>query len=211
LIKQTREFAVKKMKKLALALIAAAAVTACVGAGTASATAVYSGATKLGAGSLVDFSMKSGTSGEFVETVGELLDTCTTTTIKMKVTQAGSSTSTTTGNVEELQQSGCTFPTTTVVRGKGEIHHIAGTTNAIVTADAEIAVTINTVFFGTCSYGVTAGTQIGTLTGGNPATFDANSVMEKMSGSNFVCPATGIWTGTYVNTEPSGDLHVEES
>lgn len=201
----------KQMKQLGLALLAATALMAVAGAGTASATAVYSGATKLGVGSVVDFSMKPGTSGLFSSTEGESLDTCQTTTIKMKVTQEGSSTSTTTGNVEELVQSSCTFPTTTVVKGKGEIHHIAGTTNATVTADASIAVTISTIFFGSCIYGVTSGTQIGTLTGGNPATFDANSVMEKMSGSNLACPATGKWTATYVNTEPSGDLHVEES
>lgn len=201
----------EKLKKLGLAITAAAALMALAGAGTASATGVYSGSTKLGVGSIIDFSMKPGTTGRFTRTNGETLDECTSTTIKMKITQAGSSTTTTTGNVEELTQGGCTFPTTTVIKGKGEIHYIAGTNNGVLTSDAEIGVTMNTVLFGSCIYGVLAGTTLGTLTGGNPATFDANSVMIRLTGSNFACPETGLWTGTYVNTEPSGDLHVAES
>jgi hypothetical protein len=200
-----------QVKKLLVAAVAATALLALVGTGTAAATAVYKGATKMGVGEKIDFSLKKETSGNFTETSGGTLDTCTGTTIKLSISQAGSSTTTTTGNVTELINTGCTFPTTAVILGKGEIHHISGTTNGILTADAEIGVTINTVFFGTCIYGVTAGTTLGTLTGGTPATFHANSVMKKLSGSAFACPETGKWTGTYVSTEPAGDLHVEAS
>lgn len=201
----------KPIEKLGLTALMTATVMAFVGVSMASATAVYNGATKLGVGAKVDFSLKPGTSGLFTDTGGNLLDQCNVTTIKMSVTQAGSSTTTTTGTVTELINSSCTFPTITVELGKGEIHHIASTTNATVTADAPINVTINTIFFGTCIYGVTSGTQLGTVTGGSPATFHASSVMEKFSGSSFACPTTGKWTGTYINTEPSGDLHFEAS
>jgi len=201
----------KQMKKLGLAVTAAAALMALVGAGTASATALYNGSTKLGAGSVIDFSLASGGSGLMVNTENESMDTCTTTTIKITLTSAGSTTTTATGNVSELTQKNCSFPTTTATLGKGEIHHIAGTTNGVVTADASIELTINTIFFGECIYGVTAGTTLGVLTGGNPPTFHSNAVAEKFSGSNLACPATGKWSGTYVGTEPAGDLHVEES
>jgi hypothetical protein len=71
--------------------------------------------------------------------------------------------------------------------------------------------TIQSFFFGSCVYGVTAGTDLGTFTGGNPAQFTANAVLEKLSGSAFACPSTMLWTATYVSTSPAGDLHVEAS
>ena len=201
----------KQIKMRGLAVMAAAALMTLVAASTASATALYNGATKLGVGSVIDFSLASGSSGLMINTEGESLDTCRTTTIKIALTSAGSSTATATGNVSELTQSNCTFPTTTAVLGKGEIHYIAGTTNGVVTSDAATEITINTIFFGECIYGVAAGKILGTLTGGNPPTFHSSAVAEKFSGSNFACPETGKWSGTYVGTEPAGDLHVAAS
>ncbi len=201
----------KRMKKLSLAVMAAAALMALGGAGTASATVLYNGATKLGVGSVIDFSLAPGGSGLMVDTKGTSLDTCKTTTIKLTLTSAGSSTTTTKGEISELTQSNCTIPTKTAKLGSGEIHHIAGTTNGVVTSSSEIAYTINTILFGECIYGVMAGTTLGTLTGGNPPTFHSNASVKKLSGSNAACPETGKWTGTYVGTEPAGDLHVEES
>jgi hypothetical protein len=221
----------KYMKMLGLFAMAAAALMAFAGA--ASATELYNGATTQKVGTVLDFSLKSGTSAILKETSppageGGTLDTCTGSTVKGEITSAGSSTTTTTGvntfKEKEIVEgkevvttktgitwSGCTFPTTTTIPGKLEIHHITGTTNGTLTADAEIGVTINTIFFGTCVYGVTAGTDLGTLTGGNPAHFTANAVAEKLSGSAFACPETSLWTGTYVSTSPAGDFHVEAS
>jgi hypothetical protein len=201
----------KQTKKLVLATLLAAALMGFAGAGSAAATALYHGATKLGAGQVIDFSLAPGGSGLMVNTKGEQLDTCATTTIKLALTSAGSSTTTVKGEATELTQSNCNFPTKTIKMGSGEIHHIAGTTNGLVTAASSIEYTINTVLFGECIYGVTNGVSLGTLTGGNPPTFHSNAVVEKFSGSNFACPETGKWSGTYVGTEPAGDLHVEES
>jgi len=189
----------------------ALALLALVGASTAAATENYSGATTLGAGTVTDFSLKSGTSASLTETGGSTLDTCTTSTVKMKKTNAGSSTTTVTAETTELTWGSCTFPTKTVTLGKVETHHIAATTNGTATADAEIGVTINTVFFGSCVYGVSAGTDLGIGTGGNPATFHANAVAKKLTGSAFACPETAKFTATYTSTSPAGDLHTEAS
>jgi hypothetical protein len=203
----------KYLKMLGLALIAAAALTSFIGASTASATVLYKTTPSLqtlGVGTILDFSLQSGTSASLVTTAGESLDTCTSSTVKGKITNEGSATTTTTGEITELTWGGCTFPTVTLVKGKLEVHHIAGTTNGLLTADGETTVTINTVFFGSCIYGVTAGTTLGELTGGDPAIFHANAVAKKISGSGFTCPETSKWTATYVSTEPTS-IDVEAS
>ena len=199
----------KYIKMLGLAAVAAMGLMAF--AGSASATELYNGATTVKSGTVLDFSLKSGTSALLTETGGSTLDTCTGSTVKGKVTNAGSSTTTVTGENTSITWTGCTFPTTTVVLGKLEAHHVTGTTNATLTADAEIGVTINTVFFGSCVYGVKTGTDLGLVTGGNPATFTANAVAVKLSGSAFACPETSKWQASYTSTEPAGDLHAEAS
>ena len=166
---------------------------------TASGTALYSGGTVLGAGATIDFSATK--NAVLVDTEGGELDKCSTSTVKGKLSSAA------TGTIEELTWGSCTFPTKTLTPGKLEVVWKEGTVGT-VKADATIEVTINTVFFGSCIYGVTSGTSVGTLSG-NPATFTANAVAEKFSGSNFACPETSKWTGTYSSTEPA-NLHVED-
>jgi len=200
-----------KHLKALWAMLTVVAVAAALGAATASATELYNGATTLKSGTVLDFSLKSGTSTALLETGGSTLDTCTGSTIKGKITNAGSSTTTLTGENTSITWTGCTFPTVTVVLGKFEGHHVTGTTNFTVTADAEIGVTINTVFFGTCIYGAKAVTDLGLVTGGNPATLSINAVTVRLPGSAFACPETAKWFASYTSTEPAGDLHAEAS
>ena len=199
----------KYLKTLTLGVMAMAALMALTA--SASASELYNGATTLKSGTTMDLSLKSGTSALVTETGGSTLDTCTGSTVQGKITNAGSSTTTVTGEITALTWSGCTFPTTTVTLGKVESHHVTGTTNGTVTADAEIGVTVNTVFFGSCVYGVKAGTDLGLSTGGNPSTFSANAVIVKLSGSAFACPETAKFVATYVSTTPAGDVHMEAS
>ncbi len=200
----------KHAKMLALAAVAAGALMAFVGAGTASATVLCSTTTESCSegqnwkeNTVLDFTIPSGSSANLVDTGGEELDKCSTSTVKGKITNAGSSTATVTGPVEELTWGSCTFPTKTLTLGKLEVHKIAGTSNGTLTADGTFEVTINTIFFGSCIYGVTSGVDLGELTEGNPAIFHANAVAEKFSGSNFACPSTSKWTATYTLTSPS--------
>jgi hypothetical protein len=202
----------KYMKMLGLFAMAAAALMAFAGA--ASATELYSGATTQKVGTILDFSLKSGTSALWKETSppsgeGNTLDTCTSSTVTTEITNAGSATTTTTGRNTGITWSGCTWPTTTTKLGRLEVHWTSGV-NGTITADTEIGVKMNTFFFGECIYGPTAGTTLGTVAGGNPATFTANAVTEKLAESNFACPATALWTGTYVSTSPA-QLEVKSS
>jgi hypothetical protein len=206
----------KYVKMLGLAAVAAAALMAFVGAGSASASMLCSedpasGVCAAGqtwpANTEIDFSLVPGSSAHLEETAppngeSETLDTCEESTVKGKVTNTGSSTATVTGNIEALTWGKCTWTTKTVegFNGKLEIHTDPGTTGGgILTSDGETRVTISIPLFGSCVYGVTAGTSLGTLTEGKgtAAVFHANAVAKKLTGSSFTCPDTSLWTATY--------------
>ena len=155
-------------------------------------------ANRWGTGTELDFSIPTGGSSVLVNTANEGLDTCTESTAKGKIEIAEG----VIGPIESLTWSGCTFTTTTLKAGKLKVARIAGTSNGTVTAASVSQVTINTIFFGSCIYGVTNNTSIGDITEGNPAVFHANAVAQKMAGSAFACPLTAKWTATYNVTEP---------
>lgn len=190
----------KNLKTFGLAAIAAMALSVFV-ASSASATTLEGGAPErvLGNGDTIDFSIPSGKSAVLVNTNGEEIDKCSTSTVKGKLSSG------TTGAIEELTWGSCTFATLTIIKGRLEVVS-TGATNGTVKADATIAVTINTVLFGSCIYGVESGTAIGTLAG-KPAGFSANAVVKKLEGP-AACPETARWTGTYNSTEPA-NFHVE--
>ena len=199
----------KYAKMLALAAVVAGAFMAFIGAGTASATVLCSTtietcptAQKWGNVAL-DFSIPSGSSAKLTQTNGEALDTCTTSTVKGKITNTGSSTETVSGPVEELTWGGCTFPTKTLTNGSLEVHNIAGTSDGTVTvAEGTLfEVTINTVFFGSCPYVILAGEDMGTLKEGKPGTWALNAVAH---GTSIVCPSTALLSANYTLTTPSG-------
>ena len=202
----------KYLKTLALAAVAAGALMAFIGAGTASASEVCSTAVspcpfgqRWGVTPFI-FSLKSGTSALLKETGAEggTLDTCKTSEVAGEITNSGSSTTTVTGKITKLTWGTCTFPTTTTVLGKLEVHNIAGTSNGTLTSDEVTKVTINTIFFGTCVYTVEAGKSIGDITGGGPSVLHANAVAKKQEGSAFACPETSVWSAEYVLTKPEG-------
>jgi len=212
-----------QMKAVGLAMLAVLITLS--SAGSAHATELYNnGSTTMGAGTTLDFSLKAFSSSVIVNTEGGELDKCSESTIRGKITNAGSSTSTTTVEIEEiidvpsltptypgLTWQKCTFPTVTELGGRLEIHHIAGTSTGTVTADADIRVRINTVFFGECTYIATSGTDLGTISAGEPATFTANAVLERWIGSAFACPTTAKWTASFRSTTPSGVIDIRSS
>lgn len=214
------------VKMLALAAVAAGALMAFIGAGTASASKLCSttvdpcpAGQHWPVGTPIDFSIPSGSSASLTDTAGEPIDTCTGSTVTMTTTNTGSTTETVTAHITKLEWSGCTFPTATTHKGCLEIHNITGTSNGTITSDAcpgitggsgNSEVTINTVFFGSCIYGIESGKSIGDLTEGTfttsprhaTAIFHASAVAKKLSGSNLACPETSKWSATYVMTEP---------
>jgi len=208
----------KHVKRIGLAAVAAAALIAFVGAGTASATVVCSaqenpcsGANKWPAGTVIAATLK--TTGKLVTTDEKTtLDTCTGSTIEGRLTSTGSATTTPSGPVELMTWTGCTFTTKTIQTGGLEIHSISGTHNGTVTTTGEFRITINTVLFGSCVFGVTSGTDLGELKEGNPAAGVVKMVAQKLSGSEAACPATALATGEYVQTKPSGTtVSIEQS
>jgi hypothetical protein len=203
------------MKNLMILSLSAVAAMALMmfAAGSASATALYSGSTKLGVGAELDWSIK--VVARIAQTAaegGEALDTCSTSTFKGNITNAGGASATVSGNISELTWGSCTFPTTTTIKGGLEVHQIGTSTEGTVTSNAEIGVTINTVFFGSCVYGVAKATDLGTLktAASGTAEFIAKAVTNKLSGSNFACPPTVTLEAVWTTTTPD-NLRVEPS
>lgn len=198
----------KDLKMLGLAVVAAAALMALVGTGTSSAAGVLcsapenpcAAANRWPANAIIQYSQKPGTSATLEDTSGSTLNTCTTSGIGGKLTSnaaggeaTGENTSITWGAVGTA----CTFTTDTTKLGKLKINS-AGGGNGTVIADEEIKVTVNA--FGSCEYGVKAGTTLGTLND-STSSFEANAVAERLN----VClgPATTKWTVTYTRTMPA--------
>lgn len=105
------------------------------------------------------------------------------------------------GNVSALAFSGCTnsWHATVVAAGSLEVHSIGSSDGTLTSSGATAEVTR----FGiTCRY-ATNSTDIGTFTGGSPATIDISANIAFHSGS-FLCGSSGTsWTGSYEVTSPS--------
>ena len=194
----------KYAKMLALAAVAAGALMAFVGAGSASAAVICSttadpcpSTQRWPIGTQIDFSLTTGSTANLVDTKGNSLDTCKSSTVK------GNLTALDTGPVTELTGGTCTFPTTTKTLSNLKVEKIVGTSNGTVVADGTFEVTINSPIIGDCLYGVTSGVSLGDLTEGNPPIFHANALAEEF-GNKVSCPDDAIWTATYTLTSPSG-------
>jgi hypothetical protein len=209
----------KYLKMLALAAVAAGALMAFIGASTASAAVICSTTKdpcpegqKWPAGTVLNFTAISSLLLKETGASGATLDTCSGGTMKGKLTNAGGAGAAATGPVETLDWTGCSLPTKTLKTANLEVKKIAGTSNGTIVADGKFEVTINTVFFGSCIYGVTPGVSLGDLTegkgqsattGGEPAILHLNSILE-ITIENGICPPTANLTGTYQLTEPVG-------
>ena len=215
----------KYVKMLGLAAVAAATLMSFVGAGTASATGVLCSTTtgnnacpaaqRWAVGTVIH--MTNVESVKLETTGGITASTCSTATIQSKITSnpGGATTATSTNEVVSWGTGGtpCTKATATVLLGGLKVSGVAATSNGTVIADEEIKMTIVGLFEGeTCNYGVEAGTSIGTLTEGSPATFDINAVVKRLAGhSCFFGPETLKMTGRFVITSPNTTMSVSSS
>jgi hypothetical protein len=208
----------KYLKMLGLVAIAAAALMAVAGSGTASATVLCHTtstpcAQKWAANTQVEFTLGSGSSGEWMRTGGELITTCTEGQIKGKISNAGSESATVKIPVaaSDFIWPKCTSTSETLAGGEFEIHAIAGTDNGTVTASGfNFTTTVTGI---SCSFYFPEGTIYGTLTasGSGNANIDINTVLSKKEGS-FLCPSSLQWVEGFRQTAPSGTaLFVEPS
>jgi hypothetical protein len=206
----------KYLKMFGLAAITAAAVMAFAGAGTASATVLCSTTTNpcnsvLPVNTVLDFSLEPGTSLVW-QNGGNTLETCSGVTLRSHVTSAGGPSSTVKAKNTTLDWSSCTWSNKTTALGGLEIHNISGTHNGTLTASEEIKWEFTSGSLGTCIYGWKAGSDIGTITEGKPATLDMNTTIVKFPGSSVLCPENGTLLGSFIQTEPANTtLAVEPS
>jgi len=217
----------KYVKMLSLATVAAAALMAVVGASTASASVlcktkpVANGAGTANATCPEGWAYPVGTEihgvldpeQHFTLTDGEgnKTLTCKQSTVKGKTTNEGNSTETVNGVIETLTFERCTSPflgetactITTIKGGTLELHWMGDTFNGTLTSDgAEVTTTCSSIFGSIHCIFTTVKTDIGVLTGGNPATLDIENARISQSPTNSLCPAEAKWDAKYEITEP---------
>jgi hypothetical protein len=199
----------KYLKLLAFAAIAAVVLTAFLEPGAAPGAVLCeetpasgtdcAGPSVVAKGTNLVFSAEGSTAltGPF----GEIIATCTESTVEGGIANAGSTTESVSGNISKLTFTNCGTRTVTAnssTLGTLTVSHIAGTDNGTVRS-SDTTVTITNTPFGTCRY-LTANTDIGTLTGtaktsGAP-TFDISATIPA---ETEFCP-NGTWEGSYKYT-----------
>lgn len=206
----------KYLKMLGFAAVAAMALMAFAGAGSASATVLCKTNTnpcssKWEAGTTLKFTLKNNTSALWRDTEGYTLKTCTNANLNGEITNAGSTIEPVKIKVTEHSWTSCTVATKTLKLGELEIQTIAGTTNGTLKyKNAEF--TTNDIFFGDCVYGTgEGGTDLGTLTSSSTgdSVIDVNAVLGPV-GVNC-CPEV-VWVEEFTITSPQETpLFVEPS
>ncbi len=211
----------KCFKILGLAAVTAVALTALVGAGTASAGGVFCDLTenkcptKWNVNQILDFKLEAGTMAELLTTENKTVNTCAASTLETELTaNPDGETEATSRNAALTWGNGTTFcevETTSLELGKLKTANIAGTFNGTVRADALITFTVETAMFGNCVYGIEAGTHVGELkegkveAGSTSPTFKFNAVVTKRTSGEDPCvggPATMRLIASYVMELP---------
>ena len=195
----------KHVKMLCLGALAVMALVAFVGAGTASATEIYSsGSTYSGS---IKATLKGGTA-RLTSTSGTLLDTCTGGEVAGKIEKQGAA-ETASGKITSLTWTGCTEPTKTLVNGELEIHHITGTTNGTVTGKNSVVEVNTTIFEIPCEYTVGSALDLGNMVGSTTSNATLNINVVVPAKNSFFCP-DARWEAEYAVTNPT-NLYVEAS
>jgi len=194
----------KYIKMLGLAAVAAAALMAFVGAGTASATQLTgAGGAVLGVGTEI----KAENEGKVILDPPFGAIECSVSNVAGSVTNAGSSTTTVSGSIATLTFSSCNATVTVLKKGTLEIHTQSGSANnngTLTSSGAEVTVQ----FLGTHCIFSTNNTDLGTVTGsattGGNATLDISATIPRTGGSSGAfCGSTAAWTGAYKVTSPA--------
>lgn len=196
------------LRRIGFVAMAAMTLTAVLGGGSASGTELYKftdapANVTQGVNTVIEGSLKSGTSLLLKETFGFTMNTCTNSSIAAKMESPGGEGAHPSGKVSTLTFWPCSNSTIMHSAGSLEIKHIAGTTNGTVTSSG-LELTTNSPF-GVVNCKTGAGSHFGTLTGVTTktahATLDVDAVMDCSGLSSRL-------TGTYTMTTPTG-LNVE--
>ncbi|MGN6275753.1 MAG: hypothetical protein ACTHNP_07465 [Solirubrobacterales bacterium] len=203
----------KYTKMLGLAAVAATALMALFGTGSASATVLCKEyktpcpkGQALGAGTTIDMSLKTGKSVTISGTGINV--TCTTSTIKGTTTNEGSEKEAVKGTVEALTYEKCTGATIKVLKdGSFEAQYISpeNTNNTrahLISVGAELTVDEMGI---SCEYGTVAGKTMGILASDETVgpEFTEEVTIGKEEESGFLCPASVVVKGEYAITAPA--------
>lgn len=207
----------KYVKMIGLAAVAAMALMAFAGAGTASASVLCKNGTNpctepYANGTTISASLE-GETAVLRNTESSIVNTCTGSSVTGAL-ENGSGTATAKGKVETkgLTFSNCIdTPTETVTPGEIEIHATDDKGNGTVTAKG---VTVTMPLFGVvCGFTAGGGVDLGTYTE-STKTIHITAVVNKdpnHSPGGFLCPSTAVWEANYVITQPAGTVFVSTS
>jgi len=188
----------KYLKVLGVAAFAATALMA-FGAGTASATTLFTDEAKTIAypsGTTIHATLVPGTSAKLTNTAGETIATCPKSTVH--ITTSALSGNPLPGVLDKLTWEECSQTTHTVANGSLDVAFTSGTSGTVTGTANQVTIGI---FGVSCTYGTGEGTKLGTMTGGAEPKMAINAVVNKTAGG-FLCPSTGIWEAEYVVTTP---------
>lgn len=196
----------KYLKILGLAAVAAMALMAFAGAGSASATVLCKTTPKENdCPSAWDYPAATTISGDATgsvlieETNGVSVTTCTNGSMEGSTSNTGSGTETVKGKFKTIILSGCNATVTLISLGEFEIHANDEHDGIVTSKGTEI--TISSSLLSSCSFSTGTGALFGTFKSGAESTLTVNSVFTKTAGP-ITCPATVRWTSTYNVTSP---------
>lgn len=127
-------------------------------------------------------------------TSGEILDTCTSSTVAANIEKQGEGVNPS-GKISRLEWGGCTSTTDTVKSGFLEVDTVEGR-NTVTVSGTEVTVSI---FGVSCTYGAGASISLGDLTPGTPAVLHFENAFSKTAGG-FLCPLSASWKATFTIT-----------
>lgn len=182
----------KYLKMFGLATVAAAAVTAFLGAGSASAivlcTKNENPCRKENTITTLQATLKASETSALEETSGSAISTCTAVDFDSKVSSNGT---VITGTIPTMDLTNCS-PTTDVVKtGEIEIKENAEHEVEVIAKGTEITVPVLGV---SCTYGAGVAANLGHLLTGEPASFVIDTTLNKSAGG-ILCPSDARWTG----------------
>ena len=107
------------------------------------------------------------------------------------------------GNLSSLTITNCTNGATIVVNKAGsvEVHSLGGGNGTLTSSGAEITIHVPILNI-KCIY-TTNNTDVGTMTGGTPATVDINSATIPRTGGSAFCGTGAFVTGSFKFTTPA--------
>jgi hypothetical protein len=189
----------KHLKMLGLAAVAAMALMAVVGAGTASATTLYVGGVAQNKSVSITATLSAASTAVLKDEGGTTTDTCNTSEVKGATEGTFTGASTVGGAVKNLAFGGCSHTTKVLANGSLKIDASGNVTSS----SAEVTV-VSTVFgiSAVCKTG--AGTKVGTLNGTNDPTKHATMTIDATNSLDCGILGNSSWTGSYTVTSPTG-------